>query len=481
MTAPPPTTRHTVTAAGPWRPTLAHHRAVVVATIVAAVAVLWRRPDLLVIATPFATIAGWAVHTRPTTPPTFTDRLGNSVVREGDATIWRGTLARGATDAADRHREQGTLAVGGTVPRADESDHDGAAGGRARVAGLDLVAVAHPGGDWLECRPRSGAVAVAAEHGAAEVTVTVRATRWGRHATLPAQVAFASSWAAYRHTVRTKPHQLAVLPLPAVFDTDTSFRPSHGLVGVHRSSRPGEGSEFAAIRPFRVGDRLRRIHWPTSLRTGELHVSATWADQDTHVVLIVDATDDIGNSEGVDGAASSLDTTVRAAGAIAQHYSRAGDRVSLRVIGGTTRLDVPPATGRPHLRRILDTLTYVRPSGRGWAARGAVDRRRLAVDGGALAIMLSPMITPDALERAVALGRHGVTVAVVDTLPPEVIVDDDPATTLAWRIRLLERRRELRAVVHAGIPVIPWRGPGSLDQFLRSVAQRAHAPRVRAR
>ena len=33
--------------------------------------------------------------------------------------------------------------------------------------------------------------------------------------------------------------------------------------------------KFASIRPFQAGDRLRRIHWPRSLRSGALHVTST--------------------------------------------------------------------------------------------------------------------------------------------------------------------------------------------------------------
>ena len=99
----------------------------------------------------------------------------------------------------------------------------------------------------------------------------------------------------------------------------------------------------------------------------------------------------------------------------------------------------------------------------------------------ALAIMLSPLISQVALERAVTFARHGLTVVVVDTLPDHIVDDDDVLTALAWRIRVLERRREMRTVQEIGVPVVPWNGPGSLDQFLRKVARRATAPRLTVR
>jgi hypothetical protein len=70
---------------------------------------------------------------------------------------------------------------------------------------------------------------------------------------------------------------------------------------------------------------------------------------------------------------------------------------------------------------------------------------------------------------------------VVDTLPEDVHVVDDPTAELAWRIRLLERRREIRTVQQVGVPVIAWHGPGSLDPFLREMARRSSAPRMARR
>ena len=236
--------------------------------------------------------------------------------------------------------------------------------------------------------------------------------------------------------------------------------------------------EFAGIREFQTGDRMRRINWPRSLRTGRLHVTSTWADQDSLVMLEVDATDDVGVSEGIDGLASSLDLAVRAAGAIAEHHVRRGDRVTLRVFGSSPDRTVPPASGRAHLRRILDALAAIRA---GSDPRGLSAKRRLTAPADALVIMLSPLVSAAPLDRAIALVRRGVTVVVVDTLPVSVTDDPDPLTALAWRIRLLERRREARIAEGIGLPVVQWRGPGSLDQFLSDVARRASAPRMASR
>jgi uncharacterized protein (DUF58 family) len=420
-----------------WRPTAALVRSVVLALAAAAIAALVRRADLLVLGAPFAVVAGWSVATRPHTAPDVSQRLADQVVREGDATTWSVLLTP--------------------------------------VDGMESAVVLMNPSQWLMRDPRGGAVEAAATAAGARLDVIIRPVRWGHRKVGPAMVSATSAWGAFRYVQGVPSLTMAAQPLPTAFDANVAIRHTHGLVGLDRSSRPGEGNEFAGIRAFQVGDRMRRINWPRSLRTGTLQVVSTWADQDTHVALEVDATEDVGVSDGIDGRASSVDITVRAAAAIAEHYLHRGDRVSLRVFGSTGTRPVPPASGQNHLRRVLDTLTAIRPESDPLASYA---RRQRSLGTDVLVVMLSPLVSTTALERAAALARRGVTVAVIDTLPEHVADDPDPVVNLAWRIRLLERRREIRTIEVVGVPVIAWRGPGSLDLFLRDLARRASAPRL---
>jgi uncharacterized protein (DUF58 family) len=170
---------------------------------------------------------------------------------------------------------------------------------------------------------------------------------------------------------------------------------------------------------------------------------------------------------------------VRAAGAIAEHHLHAGDRVGLRILGAAGVVRVRAASGRAHLRRLLDTLAAIDPATN---RRDEGDPAQFTVSAGVVVVMLSPLVSAVPLARAVALARHGVPVVVIDTLPPDIAEGETEATTvLAWRIRLLEREQEIRRVREAGVPVVAWRGPGSLDQVLRDIRRRAAAPRVVAR
>ena len=265
------------------------------------------------------------------------------------------------------------------------------------------------------------------------------------------------------------------MPVGADFTAvDAMPRPA-GLVGPHRSRRLGSGSEPAEVRPFRAGDRLRRINWAVSSRVGTLHVTSTWADRDAHVMLLLDSEHDIGVSEGVDGASSSLDIAMRAAAAVGEHYLAAGDRVSLVDLGRRVR-DVPAGSGRRHLRRLLEVLVAAEP---GPNHRAEAVRIR-PVAAGVLVVALTPLVGRLGRDQVARLAQHGHAVVVVDTLPDAVGGDGDSTWPgLARRLRTIERAAEIDRLGELGIPVVRWRGRGTLDEVLHKVSRLASAPRVR--
>lgn len=428
-----------------WAASTSHLRACVVAILLVLAAVLLGRPDALVLGAPLAAVAAWSVVRRPVEPPPITASLAHETLREGEATWWRAQLA--ATD------------------------------------GVESVVVRIATADRWQLDPPEGVLAVHVPDGGGplDVRVGVRSVLWGTRPVGPALLALHSTWGAFRvGAVRVDDQTLTTLPLPAVFDSSAPVPSPAGLIGLHRSRRRGDGTELAVVRPFTTGDRLRRINWPVTLRSGELHVSSTHSDSDTNVLLVVDATIDAGPSGGVDGAASSLDRAVRGAGAIADHFLRHGDGVALRTFGSTQAARIPVGTGTLHLRRVLAELAVVEPGVLSGRRTGrAQELMRLGFLSGGLVIVLSPLLSAPALEEAVALVRHGLVVLVVDTFPEELPSDPtDPALALAWRIRLMERERDVRRLQEVGIPIVAWRGPGTVDQVLRDLGRRAGAPRL---
>ncbi|GCD91588.1 DUF58 domain-containing protein [Nocardioides sp. LS1] len=429
-----------------WRVSAALSRALSLAGIGLASAVLFGEPALMVMTAPFLVFGALGLLGRPSAVPRFDSRLDHSVLHEGQGTRSRLTL-----------------------------EHPAALESVTRVvSGVPYVAV----------RPAGGMVARRVSADERELAVLeVSPRRWGRRPLGNEHVMVTSSWAGYRlGPVEVVGGQLEVLPVRAPFDSRAEAPQPIGLVGAHRSRRLGDGSEFASIRPFHAGDRLRRINWRVSLRTGDLHVVTARGEEDAGVLLLLDALADHGISRGVDGPASSLDVSVRAAAALAEHYVRTGDRVGLRVVGGTGA-SITAAAGRGHLRRIQSRLAQL------YAAEPRVlssERFQLGVAPGTVVIVLSPMLTDLMGTITGMLVRRGLPVLVIDTLPgelaPSVIEGTDPVIAdLAWRMRLLEREEVLARLSSMGCPVVPWSGPGTLDDVLRRLARRSQLPQVRAR
>lgn len=425
-----------MTSTAEWKPTAAHVRAVVGAATFALIAVLGRRPDLIVLATPLAVAATGAVLHRPWRDPVVKQTIDHATLHEGQATTWKISI----------------------------SDPDDL---------VDDVGYVFPDARWIQTAPGTDTSAVSLrDDGDESCAVRLRPTHWGSHVVRPATVVASSAWHGFQY-VTASPNdssRLLALPSGSRFDATAPAVRTPGLIGANRSPRPGSGSEFAGIRPFAPGDRLRRIHWTESLRSGELHVTSTWSDDDRHVVLLIDAFDDVGQSDGINGRASSLDISVRAAAAIAEHYCTSGDRVTVVTMGATGFRRISPSTGYGHLRRLLEVLARVRP------AHVLVDDGRIPRGLGrdALVVLLSPLISQSSLQRLARLADRGLAAAAIDCLPAGIVDEHpgDPYPSLVWRLAVMEREQQLRRVRKSGIAVVPWVGPGSLDLVLRGMQRR---------
>ena len=428
-----------------WEATPALRRATAVTAVALGLALLLGRPVMVVLVAPLILCAVLGVVNRPASTPRIRSWVDQAVLHEGQ----------------------------GTECRLRVDDAEGAEYVVRRTARKPYVALHPPG----------GLQGTLMRDGTAEVGLDVSPRRWGRRDLAHERVALTSAWGGFRWgPVPVHGHALTVLPGTAPFDSRAEVPQPLGLVGAHRSQRNGDGTEFSGIRPFQAGDRLRRINWRVSLRSESLHVVATRGEEDSAVLVVVDALAEHGLSGGLDGQASSLDVTVRAAAALAEHYVRRGDRVGMRVLGGGGET-LSCAAGQRHLRRLQGTLTRVRP---GEPHDLSAERLHFRAGPGTVVIVLSPMLHDVVVTATAVLAGRGLPVIVVDTLPdgivPAVAGDADPVVAgLAWRMRLTDRDVLFAQLSRLGCPAVPWRGPGTLDDVLHRLARRAQLPRVRSR
>jgi uncharacterized protein (DUF58 family) len=415
-----------------WQPTAALLRVTVMPGALLMAAVLLRRIDLLALAAPLA-LAAVPLVRRPAGAPS------------AELTISGDQPAEGAT-------LQATVQAAG-------------------AAGAETMTAAVATAQWVRpARGRRLAGVVPVDDGAAALTVDLRADRWGRSAVGPGLVTLSAAGGLLRcGPLPLREQQVAVVPLAARFRGATQVPQARGNVGVHRSPRLGDGTELSGIRAFAPGDRLRRINWRVSLRTGELQVNATTTERDADVLLLLDARYDAGTSTGVDGSASGIDRAVRATAALAEFYLGLGDRVGLVVYTAGARQQ-PARAGRGQLTRLLQALLDVAPPSR--VGGEPLLPEPAGLDPRALVLVISPLVGRHVFERTAALARAGHTVVAVDTLP------DDPVgeATDAWsgpvfRLWRLERDVRISQLRGLGVPVVRWRGPGSLDSVLADLAR----------
>nr|WP_042190198.1 DUF58 domain-containing protein [Kibdelosporangium sp. MJ126-NF4]CEL19155.1 POSSIBLE CONSERVED SECRETED PROTEIN [Kibdelosporangium sp. MJ126-NF4]CTQ95044.1 POSSIBLE CONSERVED SECRETED PROTEIN [Kibdelosporangium sp. MJ126-NF4] len=259
-----------------------------------------------------------------------------------------------------------------------------------------------------------------------------------------------------------------VLPLPA-----GPLPPrSAGLVGVHRSPRPGDSTELRDIRAFQPGDRLRRVDWRVSLRASAaaggvlspsmLHVRERHADADASLVLAIDTRVDVvaeladwatvmtGNGIRPGG---SLDTAVRAAASLAASYLRQGDRVGL-VDLGRPQLSLAPGSGQRQLLRLRHQLVICSRSA-GWAQKPVLRPRQ--APAGSLVMVLSPFVDDAMVELTATVARRGIRVLAMDLMPdPLVPAERDPWGDAVLKLLRAEHAVRVETLREHGIPVLRW-------------------------
>ena len=114
---------------------------------------------------------------------------------------------------------------------------------------------------------------------------------------------------------------------------------TRAFAGNQVSRARGEGIEFADLRPFVPGDRIRRINWRATARRGEPWVNETHPERNSDVVLFLDTfVEARAEDEGT------LDHAVGAAASLAERYLGEKDRVGLVSFGGVINW-LPPRAG----------------------------------------------------------------------------------------------------------------------------------------
>jgi len=324
-------------------------------------------------------------------------------------------------------------------------------------AELDARWVLQPG------RGVEPASATAAGGAAARFEFTV--PRWGKRQLGSVTLVLHDRWRLVEGRVTLALPDVDCYPYPAVQRTRVVLSRLPNRLGEHAARVAGEGTEFTGVREYVPGDRQRAINWPATTRRGRLQVNTFAAERSQDIVLVVDATSDVGPP-----GSSALDLGLRGAAGAAQAYLDGRDRVGVICYqwGGARWL--APSLGRRQVYKIIDTMLA---ADAGWA-RGDVFSRlpRAALPPGSLVVVFSPLLDQRFVETLRDMRERGFALFVVDVLnaePPVKRTLADAMTRRIWRMEQQAIRFSLREL---GVPVVHWDGELPLDLPLAPYTRR---------
>jgi uncharacterized protein (DUF58 family) len=395
-----------------------------------------RLPELVALAAPFALLPAVSLlSTRPA-------RVGVGVQLERDRTLEGDELEVVVT--LDAARGSARLEVLLEVPR-----------GLVLVSGDQPLALRLVDGERHEVRLR------------------LRCERWGAYVLgrvfLRARdpLGFASwEWVAdRRRPLKVFPREEAVRSLLRPVETQV-------FSGNHAARQKAEGIEFADLREFVPGDRVRRINWRATARHGELWVNEQHPERNADVVIFLDAFSEV-SREG----RSTLDLAVRASASLAARYLRQKDRVGFVAFGGMLNW-LLPSTGMTQLYRIIDSLLDTQiVLNYAWKNIDILPLRTLPPK--AVVLALTPLLDDRSAAALLDLRGRGFDLVLVEVSPVPFLPDaETEVERLARRLWNLRRDALRGRFQEIGVPVAVWDDERGLADALEEVTAFRRSARV---
>lgn len=352
------------------------------------------------------------------------------------------------------------------------------------LVGLRLAFSAAQGADRVEfLLPLPGGLGLARGNAQAidvrkprELELGVECNRWGAYAVGPLLIRASDRLGFHLWETRSgRAQPLRVYPTVETLRALLAPLETQPFVGNQVSRAKSEGIEFADIREWVPGDRLRSINWRATARRSVLHVNQQHPERNTDVVLFLDTFTDVRT-----GARGTLDLTVRAAASLAHRYLERKDRVGVVAFGGYASW-LLPSSGARQLYRIVDSLLQM-DIVLSFAAKGIDILPPRTLPPKALVLALTPLLDARSAAALLDLRARGFDLVVIEVSPlPFVDQGGDEVARLAYRVWRLSRESMRRRYEYAGVPVVEWTDGEALDLVLEEVtAFRRYARPARA-
>jgi uncharacterized protein (DUF58 family) len=275
-----------------------------------------------------------------------------------------------------------------------------------------------------------------------EFTYTLRSDARGKYTIGPLRVRVADTFGLVEISRSFKTTSTLVVT-PKIFTlprtTATSSWLGEGDGGMRTISATGE--DDAAPRAYQDGDGLRRVHWRSTARYGELMVRREEHQWRNSASVFLDTRR---NAHSGTGPAASFEYGVSAAASIGAHLTQEGFRARLITDAGEI---APHGTFDDTL---LDMLAVIRPSSSAGFRQGTGE---LARAGGQLIVVVGRMSADDATQLAGARRGNAPAMALVLAVSTWTMPDAELAadtlrtaqilTASGWRVAVVTAASQL--------------------------------------
>jgi uncharacterized protein (DUF58 family) len=268
-----------------------------------------------------------------------------------------------------------------------------------------------------------------------------------------------------------EPRPLRVFPAEETLRSLVAPLETQVFAGNQVSRLRGEGIEFADLREWRTGDRLRRVNWRATALRGSLWVNEQNPERNTDVVLFLDTFAEV-RAEG----RSTNDRAVRAASTLAHLYLQRKDRVGVVGFGGFLSWLVP-ASGLRQLYAIIDALLTSQVV-HSFALRGVDVLPPRTLPPKALVLAITPLLDNRTAAALLDLRARGYDLIVIEVSPLEMVAPRPGSSReLAYRLWRLSREALRWRYEQVGVPVVTWREDEPLAVPLEEVNAFRHLAR----
>ena len=232
-------------------------------------------------------------------------------------------------------------------------------------------------------------------------------------------------------TERVFPAEHSLVVLPMIYEISSFVSPPGLLPGgqVIRRKALDITPHASGVREYVPGDPMKRIHWPTTARRGQLIVKEFEQDPQAEVWLFVDAHQDVhaekpydppefvtdgwmlGRRPEFELPPSTLEYAISISASLAHYYL--GQRRAVGLVTATRQYRVIPAERSERQEsKILETLAFIEAESE-LSIAGLVAAQAGQLPQGSSAILVTPTASPELLAAVDDLQRRNLRPVVV--------------------------------------------------------------------